>query len=147
VRDVIGADDKDDKGEDLFEPGIEEYVFSFVTIERPSVHDQLSERLWGNNLLDTYSNSDVNDEEVFEPMSAAARRAAEAKMRQRDRMACVLLPGAICPPFLIAMTWALRMMTNLDCLERVRVRVGSMISRGILTIWKVLEMYVFPCAL
>jgi DNA replication licensing factor MCM2 len=28
----------------------------------------------------------VDDEEVFEPMSAAARRAAEAKMRQRDRM-------------------------------------------------------------
>jgi len=28
----------------------------------------------------------VNDEEVFEPMSAAARRAAEAKMRQRDRI-------------------------------------------------------------
>jgi DNA replication licensing factor MCM2 len=40
----------------------------------------------GNELLDTYSNSGVNDEEVFEPMSAAARRAAEAKMRQRDRM-------------------------------------------------------------
>jgi hypothetical protein len=39
VRDVIGADDEDDEGEDLFGPGIEEYVFSFVTIERPSVHD------------------------------------------------------------------------------------------------------------
>jgi DNA replication licensing factor MCM2 len=39
-----------------------------------------------NELLDTYSNSGVNDEEVFEPLSAAARRAAEAKMRQRDRL-------------------------------------------------------------
>lgn len=39
-----------------------------------------------HGLLDTYSNSGVDDEEVFEPMSAAARRAAEAKMRQRDRM-------------------------------------------------------------
>ena len=37
-------------------------------------------------MLDTYSNSGLNDEEVFEPLSAAARRAAEAKMRQRDRL-------------------------------------------------------------
>lgn len=37
-------------------------------------------------MLDTYSNAGLNDEEIFEPMSAAARRAAEAKMRQRDRM-------------------------------------------------------------
>ena len=39
-----------------------------------------------NEVLDTYSNSGLNDEEVFEPLSAATRRAAEAKMRQRDRM-------------------------------------------------------------
>jgi len=39
-----------------------------------------------NELLDTYSNAGLNDEEVFESMSVAARRAAEAKMRQRDRL-------------------------------------------------------------
>jgi len=32
-----------------------------------------------NELLDTYSNSCLNGEEVFEPMSAAARRAAEPR--------------------------------------------------------------------
>jgi DNA replication licensing factor MCM2 len=37
-------------------------------------------------LLDTYSESGLNDEDAFDPMSAAARRAAEAKMRQRDRL-------------------------------------------------------------
>jgi hypothetical protein len=40
----------------------------------------------GNEQLDTYSNSGLDDEDVFEPLSAAARRAAEAKMRQRDRL-------------------------------------------------------------
>jgi len=63
-------------------------------------------------------------------------------------VACVLLPGAMRPPFSIAMIWVLRMMTNLDCsLERVRVRVGSTMSGGILTIWKVSETCVFPFAL
>lgn len=38
-----------------------------------------------NALLDTYSEAGLNDAEVFEPISAAARRVAEAKMRQRDR--------------------------------------------------------------
>ena len=36
-------------------------------------------------MLDTYSDAGLNDAEVFEPMSVATRRAAEAKMRQRDR--------------------------------------------------------------
>ncbi|KAG8936945.1 MCM DNA helicase complex subunit [Tulasnella sp. 418] len=36
--------------------------------------------------LDTYSQADINDEEEFEDMSAAARRAAEAKMERRDRL-------------------------------------------------------------
>ncbi|KAI9510112.1 MCM-domain-containing protein [Russula earlei] len=67
VRDVIDAEDDNEEGEDLFGPGIE---------------DDYAE----NELLDTYSNSGLNDEEVFEPMSAATRRAAETKMRQRDRL-------------------------------------------------------------
>ena len=37
-------------------------------------------------MLDAYSDSGLNDAEDFEPMAAATRRAAEAKMRQRDRM-------------------------------------------------------------
>ena len=37
-------------------------------------------------MLDAYSDSGLNDAEEFEPLSAATRRAAEAKMRQRDRM-------------------------------------------------------------
>jgi DNA replication licensing factor MCM2 len=38
-----------------------------------------------NAVLDTYSDSGLNDADEFEPMAAATRRAAEAKMRQRDR--------------------------------------------------------------
>jgi hypothetical protein len=49
-------------------------------------HDNHQSDYAGNELLDTYSDSGLDDGEVFEPMSAAARRAAEAKMRQRDRM-------------------------------------------------------------
>ena len=49
-------------------------------------HDHHSSDYAEDDLLDTYSNSGLNDEEAFEPMSAAARRAVEAKMRQRDRM-------------------------------------------------------------
>jgi hypothetical protein len=49
-------------------------------------HDHHPSDYAENDLLDTYSNSGLNDEEVFEPLSAVARRAAEAKMRQRDRM-------------------------------------------------------------
>ena len=49
-------------------------------------HNHHSSDYAGIDLLDTYSNSGLNDEEVFEPLSAVARRAAEAKMRQRDRM-------------------------------------------------------------
>lgn len=36
-------------------------------------------------MLDRYSDSGLNDEEDFEGLSLAARRAAEAKMAQRDR--------------------------------------------------------------
>ncbi|KAI0260810.1 MCM-domain-containing protein [Gloeopeniophorella convolvens] len=64
----LDEEDDDDEGEDLFGEGIE---------------DDYAE----NGVLDAYSDSGLNDEEVFEPLSAAARRAAEAKMRQRDRLA------------------------------------------------------------
>jgi hypothetical protein len=43
-------------------------------------HDHHPSDYAENDLLDTYSNSGLNDEEVFEPLSAVARRAAEAKM-------------------------------------------------------------------
>lgn len=39
-----------------------------------------------NELLDHYSDRDIDDEGTFEEMSAAARRAAEAKMNRRDRL-------------------------------------------------------------
>ncbi|EGO25411.1 hypothetical protein SERLADRAFT_361106 [Serpula lacrymans var. lacrymans S7.9] len=39
-----------------------------------------------NELLDRYSDRDINDEDDFEDMSAAARRAAEARMDRRDRL-------------------------------------------------------------
>ncbi|OSX66743.1 hypothetical protein POSPLADRAFT_1130946, partial [Postia placenta MAD-698-R-SB12] len=38
-----------------------------------------------NDVLDRYSDSGLNDEEDFEGLSLVARRAAEAKMAQRDR--------------------------------------------------------------
>jgi len=87
VRDVIDAEDEDEEGEDLFGPGVEEYggFFCYLWKIRPLTFNYHSD--YGENeLLDTYSNLGLNDEEVFEPMSTAARRAAEAKMRQRDRM-------------------------------------------------------------
>lgn len=39
-----------------------------------------------NELLDTYSEADIDDEGEFEEMSAAARRAAEVQMSRRDRL-------------------------------------------------------------
>jgi hypothetical protein len=41
VRDVIGAEDEDEEGEDLFGPGIDEYGFFLLPLEDPSAHDQL----------------------------------------------------------------------------------------------------------
>lgn len=85
MRDVIDAEDEDEEGEDLFGPGIEEYgLFCYLWKTRLLTINHHSD-YGGNEILDTYSNSGLNDEEVFEPMSAAARRVAEAKMRQRDR--------------------------------------------------------------
>jgi DNA replication licensing factor MCM2 len=77
----------------------------------------------GNELLDTSSNSSLDDEDLFEPISAAAQCAAEAKMQRCDCMArgswrgmraATRTPGAMCPPFSTVMTWALRMITNLN---------------------------------
>jgi len=39
-----------------------------------------------NELLDKYSDADINDDEELEELSTAARRAAEAKMTRRDRL-------------------------------------------------------------
>ena len=39
-----------------------------------------------NELLDRYSDRDIDDEDEFEALSGAARRAAEAKMDRRDRL-------------------------------------------------------------
>ena len=36
-------------------------------------------------MLDTYSDGDINDEEEFAPMSAAARRKADAEIARRER--------------------------------------------------------------
>jgi len=38
-----------------------------------------------NEVLDRYSDADIDDDEDVEAISAAARRAAEAKMARRDR--------------------------------------------------------------
>jgi DNA replication licensing factor MCM2 len=86
VRDVIDAEDEDEEGEDLFGPGIVECGFFWFPLENAPAHDTYHSDYAENEQLDTYSNAGLNDEEIFEPMSAAARRAAEAKMRQRDRM-------------------------------------------------------------
>ncbi|CCL98347.1 uncharacterized protein FIBRA_00342 [Fibroporia radiculosa] len=64
VRDVDDAED--DEGEDLFNENLDD---DYAT----------------NELLDRYSDSGLNDEEDFEGLSAAARRAAEAQMARRDR--------------------------------------------------------------
>ncbi|KIM75096.1 hypothetical protein PILCRDRAFT_688282 [Piloderma croceum F 1598] len=65
VRDVDDAEE-DEEGEDLFAQNLEEDYAP-------------------NELLDRYSDADINDEEDFEEMAPAARRAAETKMAQRDR--------------------------------------------------------------
>ncbi|KAH9945695.1 MCM-domain-containing protein [Amylocystis lapponica] len=65
VRDV-DDDAEDEDGEDLFGENVEgDYA--------------------ENRTLDTYSDTGLNDEEDFEDLSVAARRAAEAKMARRDR--------------------------------------------------------------
>ena len=39
-----------------------------------------------NELLDRYSDRDIDDEQEYEDMTAAQRRAAEANMARRDRL-------------------------------------------------------------
>ncbi|KAG1770467.1 MCM-domain-containing protein [Suillus occidentalis] len=67
VRDIDEDDDEDGEGEDLFADTVEaDYA--------------------PNELLDRYSDRDIDDEGDFDEMSAAARRAAEARMNRRDRL-------------------------------------------------------------
>ncbi|KAI0029089.1 MCM2/3/5 family-domain-containing protein [Vararia minispora EC-137] len=72
VRDV--NNEEDDDGEDLFAENMDEYACRQADYA-------------ANQLLDQYSDTGLNDREEFDPMSVAARRAAEAKMEQRDRLA------------------------------------------------------------
>ncbi|KAJ7924903.1 MCM-domain-containing protein [Mycena leptocephala] len=66
VRDV-DEDDEDAEGEDLFGQALErDYA--------------------PNELLDRYSDADINDDEDLEELSVAARRAADLKMARRDRL-------------------------------------------------------------
>ncbi|KAG1829133.1 MCM-domain-containing protein [Suillus variegatus] len=67
VRDIDEDDEGDGEGEDLFA-------------------DTLEEDYAPNELLDRYSDQDIDDEGNFDEISAAARRAAEAKMNRRDRL-------------------------------------------------------------
>ncbi|KAM5543152.1 hypothetical protein V8D89_003026 [Ganoderma adspersum] len=67
VRDVNDDPDDDDDGDDLF---AEEFEDDYAT----------------NELLDRYSDRDIDDDEHVEEMTAAQRRAAEATMARRDRM-------------------------------------------------------------
>ncbi|KAF8532503.1 MCM2/3/5 family-domain-containing protein [Gautieria morchelliformis] len=60
-------DDEDGDGEDLFDENI------------------LQDDYAPDARLDTYSNADIDDEEEYGDMSAAARRAAEMEMSRRDR--------------------------------------------------------------
>ncbi|KDQ53623.1 hypothetical protein JAAARDRAFT_197421 [Jaapia argillacea MUCL 33604] len=66
VRDVED-DEEDEDGEDLFGANLDEDYA-------------------GNDTLDRYSDSGLNDDDELPELSAAARRAAEAKMARRDRM-------------------------------------------------------------
>ncbi|KAG0706135.1 MCM-domain-containing protein [Suillus ampliporus] len=67
VRDIDEGDDDEGDGEDLFADTVEaDYA--------------------PNELLDRYSDRDIDDEEDYEEMSAGARRAAEARMNRRDRL-------------------------------------------------------------
>ncbi|KAG1716397.1 hypothetical protein ID866_749 [Astraeus odoratus] len=64
VRDL---EDEQEEGEDLFA-------------------EDMAEDYAPNELLDRYSEQDIDDEREYEAMSAAARRSAEAKMDRRDRL-------------------------------------------------------------
>ncbi|KAF4598531.1 DNA replication licensing factor MCM2 [Pleurotus pulmonarius] len=66
IRDAEGDDD-DEEGEDLF-------------------GQTLEDDYTGNDVLDTYSDTGLNDDEEAEELTAAGRRAAEMKMARRDRL-------------------------------------------------------------
>ncbi|KAI0829890.1 MCM-domain-containing protein [Trametes gibbosa] len=67
VRDVDDNAVDDEDGEDLF---AEEFEDDYAT----------------NQLLDRYSDRDIDDEQDFDDLTAAQRRAAEASMARRDRL-------------------------------------------------------------
>ncbi|KAI0344781.1 MCM-domain-containing protein [Trametopsis cervina] len=68
VRDADDGPDEEEDGEDLFGETLEDdYAV--------------------NEVLDRYSDADLNDEEEIAEMSLAQRRAAEATMQRRDRQA------------------------------------------------------------
>ncbi|KAL1942774.1 hypothetical protein VTO73DRAFT_5014 [Trametes versicolor] len=67
VKDIEDDADDAEDGDDLF---AEEFEDDYAT----------------NELLDRYSDRDIDDEQDFEEMSAAQRRAAEANMARRDRL-------------------------------------------------------------
>ncbi|RPD78428.1 MCM-domain-containing protein [Lentinus tigrinus ALCF2SS1-7] len=67
VRDVNDEPDEEDDGDDLF---AEDFEDDYAT----------------NELLDRYSDRDLDDENQFDEMTAAQRRAAEASMARRDRL-------------------------------------------------------------
>ncbi|KZT24251.1 MCM-domain-containing protein [Neolentinus lepideus HHB14362 ss-1] len=68
VRDVDEeAEEEEEDGEDLFGANLDEDYAE-------------------NDLLDRYSDADLDDEQQFEEMSAAQRRAAEVQMARRDRL-------------------------------------------------------------
>ncbi|KAJ7770136.1 MCM-domain-containing protein [Mycena maculata] len=64
----IDDDEEDAEGEDLYG------------------QDLLEDDYAPNELLDKYSDADINDDEDLEELSVAARRAAELKMARRDRL-------------------------------------------------------------
>ena len=82
VRDVDEEDDAEEEGEDLFAQNLEECVSarSYLAVLILYYRDYAP-----NELLDRYSDADLDDQNDFDEMAPAARRAAEAKMAQRDR--------------------------------------------------------------
>ena len=79
--------DEDEEGEDLFAEGIEEWVspcyfisLTILTNVIPCLSDYAPDAA-----LDRYSDTGLDDENEFEALTAAQRRAAEMEMARRDR--------------------------------------------------------------
>jgi DNA replication licensing factor MCM2 len=82
----LDEDDEDGEGEDLFAQNLEEYAPFYSKIRVFFSSFLLTRDYAPNELLDRYSDGDINDDEDVEELSAAARRAAELKMARRDRL-------------------------------------------------------------